>query len=86
MVGEVNNRTAAGMLGKRGYQQLLLCVRVACLHNVIQIRPMKTRDVLVWITQLELVNDVVAHSPRGARRERRDRALGKMELSRLNRR
>ena len=40
---------------------------------------MKAGDVLVRIAQLELVNDVVPDAPRGAGRERRDRAIRENE-------
>ena len=67
------------MFPQRRHQQILLRLRVALLHDVAQIRPVKAGDVLVRIAQLQLVNDVVAHPPRGAGGERRDRALGKMK-------
>src|SRR3954451_23631228 len=39
---------------------------------------METRNVLMWTGQLQLLQYVVTHASRGARRKRRNRAVGKI--------
>ena len=56
-----------------------VCVAAVALpHQVAQVGPVKAGNVLVGLAQLQLLQNVVPHVPRGAGREGRDGAIRKM--------
>src|SRR5581483_4184201 len=76
--GRIYDHIAAVIFAKCTEKQVRLCPRVTFFDYVAQIASMKAGNVLIWIAQPQLMNDVVPHLSGGTCRECRDRALGKM--------
>src|SRR5947209_16365051 len=77
--GRINDHVVTGISGENLHQKPQLGVLVLTLaHEVIQVGAVEAGDVLVWITQMKLVNNVMAHLARGARGKSSDGALRKM--------
>src|ERR1700686_4466284 len=66
----INNDVASRIVLYRAQQQSTLILRVALLHVITQIVTLEAGDVLVRITQLQLLDNIVAYLPSRTRRER----------------
>src|ERR1019366_827095 len=64
---------------QRAHEQVRLRASVASAHDVAKVGPVEAGDVFVGIAKLELMDDVVPHTLRGARSERGNGAVGKMD-------
>src|SRR5271154_1344350 len=74
----INNHVAARIAVQSLDQQFHLLQPFTLAHEIAQVRPVKAGDIFIGTAQLQLRQNVVPHMPRGARRESRDRTIGKL--------
>ena len=74
----VNNDAAVLVVAQGAQQQARLLAPCALLHQIAQVRPVKAGNVLVRIAQLQLMKNVVTHSPGGAGGKGRDGTIRKV--------
>src|SRR5580700_1685857 len=73
----VDDHVLAGIVAQGGQQHFLLQLFVAFDCEISQIRAVEAGDVFVRLAKAKLLDNVVAHATRGARRECGNAALGK---------
>ena len=74
----VDDDAAIRVSPQRLKQHIHLFTGNAFFDDIRQVRPVKAGNVLVSLAKLQLLQDIVAHAPGGARSESGNRGIGKL--------